>query len=252
MARRCWRRRRVGDAGGMQVVSGYLMLLGAAVANGSFGILHKFCDVENSLFVVYFCIGAFIVSEATILLLLATGQEIAFSPFGFPSGFAQFFAINCVFFTMRLAGVAVSMVGFAGGIILASALVEQLLVLHIAPTDPAMFVLAIVVVCVGLAGVFVSRRMSDALSQARTQGGHKELSPAASQETAVASFIHISLTQSRRGHLRRGCLRITPAMRSEVAPPWTPASAWTASQPPPTPLRGWGLQAASSFWAFSV
>jgi hypothetical protein len=34
----------------------------------------------------------------------------------------------------------------------------------------------------------VSRRMSDALSQARTQGGHKELSPAASQETAVASF----------------------------------------------------------------
>jgi hypothetical protein len=36
--------------------------------------------------------------------------------------------------------------------------------------------------------IIVSRRMSDALSQARTQGGHKELSPAASQETAVASF----------------------------------------------------------------
>ena len=59
------------------------------------------------------------------LHLLAVGEEVTFSPLGFPSGFAQFFAINCVFFTMRRAGVAVSMVGFAGGIILASTLIEN-------------------------------------------------------------------------------------------------------------------------------
>ena len=127
----------------MALGAGYAALIVAACCNGTFGVLHKQCRCSNELFCAYFCLGGFVVSMLTLPFLPLLDKTIEFSPLGFPSGFSQFFAINCVFFTIDLAGVAVSITVFAGGIVLASATLENILILGIMPTNDGLFVLAL-------------------------------------------------------------------------------------------------------------
>ena len=74
---------------------GYVALVVASIANGTFGVLHKQCRCTNDIFVLYFCLGAFLISELTLAFLPAMGKTIEFSPWGLPSGLSQFLAINC-------------------------------------------------------------------------------------------------------------------------------------------------------------
>jgi len=153
----------------MGLGAGFAALIVAACCNGTFGVLHKQCRCSNELFCAYFCLGGFLVSMLTLPFLPLLDKTIEFSPLGFPSGFSQFFAINCVFFTIDLAGVAVIITVFAGGIVLASATLENIVILGIMPTNDGLFVLALCLIMVGLAGVFVSRRVSDLAQEAAAE-----------------------------------------------------------------------------------
>lgn len=150
----------------MSLTVGYIALIVAAFANGTFGVLHKLCKCSNEVFCAYFCVGGFLVSELTLIILPALDQSIEFSPLGFPSGLSQFFAINCVFFTIKLSGVAIAITAMAAGIVLASATIENILILNIYPANNGLFVLALIIIMVGLVGVFVSRRSSDLAKEA--------------------------------------------------------------------------------------
>ena len=72
-----------------------------------------------------------------------------------------------MFFTIDRAGVAVAMVGFAGGIILFSALLENLVILRIYPHDPALFAGSLLLALLGVLGVGLSRHLSDWRKAAR-------------------------------------------------------------------------------------
>lgn len=145
----------------MTHVLGYAVLLVGCLFNGSFGVLHKLTHVSIPVLVLYFSIGCFVASELTIPVLWLLDNRVAFSPAGLGSGFSAYFAINFVFYTMQRAGVAVSMVGFCGLIILSSVLLENMLILDKHPSKPSMLAAALSLIAVALLGVFVSRQASD-------------------------------------------------------------------------------------------
>ena len=152
----------VSHCAGVSGCAGYSALVVGCLFNGSFGVLHKLVPVSNAVFALYFSIGCFIASEVTLpFLALLPDTQIAFSPAGLGSGFSAFFAINFVFYTMDKAGVAVSMVGFCGCIILTSTLVENMLILRLEPRQPMLLAGSLSLIVLSLVGVFISRRASD-------------------------------------------------------------------------------------------
>ena len=98
-----------------------------------------FFRFSNIIFTFYFAAGGFIISELTVLLVLLQHRPVIFSLAGVGSGFTQYVTIHFVFFTVERAGVAVSMVAFAGSVILASKLLEDLLIFHVVPSNPPVF-----------------------------------------------------------------------------------------------------------------
>ena len=152
----------VSHCAGLSGCAGYSALVIGCLFNGSFGVLHKLVPVSNAVFALYFSIGCFIASELTLpYLALLPDAQITFSPAGLGSGFSAFFAINFVFYTMEKAGVAVSMVGFCGCIILTSTLIENMLILGLEPRHPMLLAGALSLIVLSLVGVFISRRASD-------------------------------------------------------------------------------------------
>ena len=158
----------------------YCALVFAACCNGTFGVLHKYCKCSNVVFVVYYCLGLFIVSELTLPVLLALDSldcgtkskplpcdQIHFSPEALISGFFQFAAINLIFVSIQISGIAVSMVGFAGSIILISVLENTVLLRlvpdreAVIPTNFLLFGVSLGLIMLGLFGVGWSRYASD-------------------------------------------------------------------------------------------
>ena len=140
---------------------GYLVLILGLVCNGSFCVPHKHCSVSTPVFALYFATGSCLVSELTLPIVLLLRRRVIFSWAGIGSGLTQYATIHFVFYTVERAGVALSMVAFAGAVILASKLLEDILVFGIVPADPPLFAMSMGVVVVSLGGVFISRRISD-------------------------------------------------------------------------------------------
>ena len=130
-------------------VRGYLVLIVGLLCNGTFCVPHKYCSVSNIIFTLYFAAGAFAISEFTLPLLLLLDRPVIFSLAGLGSGCTQYVTTHFVFYTVGKAGVAVSMVAFAGSVILASKLLEDLLIFQVAPSNVPIYVssMATVVRC---------------------------------------------------------------------------------------------------------
>ena len=128
----------------------FIALLVAVLANGTFGVTHKMCLCSNEVFTLWHIVGNALVTGATIPLLPLLRHEITFAPLAVASGFLQFVAIQCVFRSIELAGVALANVTLAGSVIV-FAVAGDILVLHELPKHPLLLCAAVVLILLALA-----------------------------------------------------------------------------------------------------